>query len=164
MTTDAGPTVEKIVALSSLTTLKVDVADAVVSELPGRTGTVRAVLVVRGDVTLGVDLSAAVFEQVDRDARRAVLRLPQPRLQSVRLDHERTKLLGVWETGLWTIVPGGGDADTTAINRALRDAQRIVATEGKDPQLVHQCRVRTENVLREFLKALGWGVQFQWKS
>jgi hypothetical protein len=158
---DIGPTIEKIVGLSALTTLKVNVADAVVSELPGRTGSVRAILIVKGDVTLGVDLSGAVFEQVDQNNRRAVLHLPQPTVQSVRLDHEKTKLVGVWESGLWTIIPGGEDADTAAVNRAMRDAQRIVAAAGQDPELIQRCRVQTEEMLEAFLKALGWGIEVQ---
>jgi hypothetical protein len=123
---------------------------------------VKAILIVKGDVTLGVNLSDAVFEQVDRDNRRAVLHLPQPTVQSVRLDHERTKLLGVWESGLWTIVPGGEDADVAAVNRAMRDAQRIVAAAGQDLELIQRCQQQTEEVLRAFLKALGWEIEVGW--
>jgi len=67
--------------LSALTTLRVDVADAFVTELSGRTGGTTAVLVVRGQVVIGVDLAAARFDSVDPQERSAVLLLPQPRVQ-----------------------------------------------------------------------------------
>ena len=102
----AGPTIERIRELSELTTLRIDVADASVTEFRGRTGGTRAVLVVRGEVVIGVDLAGAKFEDLDAEARSAVLMLPQPRVQFARLDHERTKLVGVWSGGLWTFVPG----------------------------------------------------------
>ncbi len=161
-TPDSAPTIEKIVGLSSLTTLRVDVADAIVNELPGKTGSITTVLVVRGDVTLGVDLSAASFQQMDRDNRSAVLRLPQPTVQSARLDQDRTKLVGVWERGLWAITPGGGDADAVAINRAMREAQKAVDVAGQNPELIQRCRVQTEGALIAFLRNLGWTVSIEW--
>jgi hypothetical protein len=159
---DPAPTIEKIQGLASVTTLRVDVADAIVSELPGKTGSIKTVLIVRGDVTLGVDLSGASFEQVDRDERSAVLHLPRPTVQSVRLDQDRTKLVGVWEQGLWAITPGGGDADTAAVNQAMRRAQTIVESAGQDPEIVGRCRAQTEQVLVAFLRNLGWTVRVEW--
>ena len=64
-TRDAGLTVERFRELSELTTRRVDVADALETRLAGRTGGVRALLLVRVDFTLGVDLSAARFEHAD---------------------------------------------------------------------------------------------------
>ena len=76
----AGPTIERLRALSALTTLRVEVADALVTQLRGRTGGLKAVLTVRGEVRIGVDLSAARFESLDHDARTTKLVLPRPRL------------------------------------------------------------------------------------
>jgi hypothetical protein len=162
-TADTGLTIERIQPLLSLTTLKVQVADVVESELQGKTGNVKAALIVKGEVALGVDLSTATFEQVDRENRRAVLHLPQPAVQYVRLDHERTRLLGVWSSGLWIIVPGGSDADAVTVNRAYRDAERIVGRTANDAALVQRCRVQTEEVLRSFLRALGWSIELRWR-
>ena len=83
--------------------------------------------------------------------------MPQPRIQTVRLDHERTKLLGVGSSGLWIIVPGGSEADTAAVNRAYRDAEHFVAG-------VRRCRMQTEEVLSAFLRALGWTVEIGWNG
>jgi hypothetical protein len=162
-TTDTGLTIERIQPLSSLTTLKVQVADVLESELHGKTGKIRAALIVKGEVALGVDLSSAKFEHVDREKHRAVIHLPQPSVQYVRLDHERTRLLGVWSSGLWIIVPGGGDADAVTVNRAFRDAERIVGNTANDPTLVRRCCIQTEDVLRSFLLALGWSIEIRWR-
>lgn len=157
-----GLTVERVQALSVLTTLKVDVADAVVTEVRGHAGETKVALVVRGDYTIGVDLSAAHLTEVNQQARTAVLTLPSPRVQSVRLNHERTRLLGVWTTGLWAITPGGEDADVAALNAAYRDAQRYVAAAAGDREVLGRARRQAEQVLGAFFAALGWTVQVRW--
>ena len=99
-----GPTIEQIQLLAELVTLKVDLADVRMTELRGKVGGLKAILVVRGEAAVGVDLSEARFEPVDQRNRRAVLVLPQPRVLWVRLDHEQTKLAGVWP---WGALGGG---------------------------------------------------------
>ena len=162
VTTAAGLTVERVRALSELTTLRVEVADALVTELRGYTGGEKAVLVVKGDFALAADLSAARFEAVDEQTRTAVLVLPRPRVQSVRVDHERTRLLGVWASGLWAVTPGGGGADAAAVNRAYREAQRVVASAAEDPHLNERARRQAEQALGAFFAALGWRVTIRW--
>ena len=115
-------------------------------------------------MTVGVDLSAARFEQVNNPAHTAVLLLPQPRVQSVSLDHEHTKLIGVWPSGLWTIVPGGEEADTAAVNLAYRDAQRAVRAAAEDPHLWERARRQAESVLKTFLAALDWKAEIRWAN
>jgi hypothetical protein len=161
-TRNAGPTIERVRDLSALTTLRVDVADAFVTELRGRTGGTTAVLVVRGEVVVGVDLATARFDSADPQERSAVLVLPRPRVQFARLDHERTRLVGVWPGGLWTVVPGGRDADAAALNAGYRQAQRALAAAAEDPELAGRARRGAEVVLRAFFAALGWEVLIKW--
>jgi len=153
--------IERIQALSVLTTLRVEVADARVTEIQGYTGSIKAVLVIRGEVNIGVDLSRARFESIDQDARTATLVLPEPAVQSARLDQQRTKLIGAWPTGLWVIVPGGQEADVVTVNRAYRDAERSVSEAANDALLIERSRMQAEQVLRAFFEALGWTVKFQ---
>ena len=152
---DSAPTIEKIAGLASLTTLRVDVADAVVSELPGNTGSIKTVLIVRGDVTLGVDLSSATFEQVDREKRSAVLHLPQPVVQSATLDQDRTKLVGIWEQGLWAITPGGGDANAAVVNRAMRERTELWRVRGRIPRSLNAAGRRRSKCSWRSLGILG---------
>jgi hypothetical protein len=88
--------------------------------------------------------------------------LSKPQVQSVSLDHERTKLLGVWPSGLWMIVPGGGDADAAAINRCYADAQRAVARVAEDQGIVDRARRQAESVLEAFCSAMGWQIEIRW--
>lgn len=160
----AGIAIEKIRELSALTTLTVSVADALVTELQGNTGSTKAVLIVKGDVSLGVDLSAAKFESVDAEHKRAVVALPRPTVQFVRLDQEKTRLLGVYNSGLWAITPGGGNTETATINACYRDAQRTVAQVASDPALIARTRRQAELVLKSFVAATGWDLSIIWQE
>jgi hypothetical protein len=53
------PTVERLQTLSSLVTQRIEVAEACETTLAGITGSIRAVLLARGDVLLPVDLTGA---------------------------------------------------------------------------------------------------------
>jgi hypothetical protein len=159
---ESGPSLEQIQTLSSLTTLKVNVADAIVTDLDGRTGGIKCVLVVHGSVTLGVDLSKARFESVDQRNRRVILMLPPPRVQSVALDQKRTKVMALCENGLWTIVPGNGEAYVAAANLAYREAEKVVAEAAQDPELGTRAQQQTEFVIRSFFQAIEWQNDLHW--
>src|SRR5436309_2155131 len=57
-----GPSLERVRELSSLVTTRLDVADVQETKISGYTGAVRAVLLVKGDVLLSVDLTKAKLE------------------------------------------------------------------------------------------------------
>jgi hypothetical protein len=160
----AGLNVQRLVPLSVLTTLKVQVADVQVTRLAGRAGSVEAVLVLRGEIEVGVDLSRARFERVDESAKAAVLVLPAPAVQSVRLDHEHTRLAALWQSGLWTLVPGGEEAQAAAVNLAYRDGQRRLAELAAGPQLLAAARRQAERVLGVFVGELGWKARVRWAN
>ena len=159
---DSAPSIEQIETLASLTTLRVHVADAIVTDIEGKTGEIRAVMVVHGNVTLGVNLSQARFESVDLKNRNAVLVLPEPKVQSVSLDTARTKVVALWESGLWIIVPDAGDADAVTMNLAFRQAEMIVRQAADDPDVVQRSRRQAQNVLAAFFGAIEWSVQVRW--
>ena len=156
------PTVEQVQALSSLVTQRVDVAEACETTLEGYTGSIRAVLLAHGDVLLAVDLAGAKFEGVDPTARTAVIALPPPQVRSPRLDHRRTRLLAISESGLWQITPGDNRTSSTVIEQAYRQAQAAIARVGNDPDLLARARHQTERVLGAFFAATGWKIRVQW--
>jgi len=161
---DVGPILERIHTLSSLTTLRVEVADAVVVELRGKTGGISAVLLVHGEATLGVDLSQAKFTAVNEMNRRAILILPQPRVQFVKLDHGRTKLIGLGTDGLWLIVPGGNDADAAIYDLAYRRGEAIVSAAAADPELARQAREQAERIIACTFEPIFWKIEVLWRS
>jgi hypothetical protein len=89
-----------------------------------------------------------------------VLVLPAPRIQTVALDHEKTKVVALCENGLWIMVPDEGDDDAVAANLAYREAQKIVARAAEDPELIERARRQAEAVLSTFFVSVGWRVGF----
>ncbi len=73
-----GPSIERMSALSQLLTLRIDVADVLVSRIDGMTGGVQLAMLVKGDVALGIDLSQARFDKIDNAHCTALLILPPP--------------------------------------------------------------------------------------
>jgi hypothetical protein len=140
---------------------KVAVADVGQTTIAGWAGGIRAVLVIRGDLLLGVDLTRARFESLDAKKKSAVVVLPAPAVTSPRLDQEKTKLIGVMREGLWHFVPGDAGQEAV-VNHAYRHAQAVVEAVGRDPTLIEQARRRAEAVLGGFFGAIGWRVSVQW--
>jgi hypothetical protein len=159
-----GVTIEQVQELSSLVTTRVDVADAVESRLEGMTGGMKAAMLIKGDFLLEIDLSRGKFSMVDNIARTAVLQLPQPQASSPRLDHERTKVFAVSESGLWQITPGAGQTSAEVIDHGYLEAQRYLAGACEESTLLPRARQHAEQVLAAFFRAIGWSVIIQWES
>ena len=155
------PTLDQIQALSELVTTRISVHDVVETQIKGFTGSIRAVLVVRGDFLLGIDLSQARLEQVDPVRRSAVLVLPDPRVQSPRLDHEKSRLYALDEQGLWRIVPGR-EADRAVMDRLMREAQGRIARSGADSRVLEQSRQQAQRVIGDFARMRGWTIHLRW--
>lgn len=159
--TSTGPTIESIRELGSITTLRVTIADVQTQEVAGLTGSTRTVLIVKGDVELGVDLDRARFEDVDASCRSAVLVLPPPEPSRPRLDHDRTRVYAIERSGLWQLVPGNaGEAEL--VSSALRRAQQIVGETVETNELDARARRRAEVVIQTFTTALGWAISIRW--
>lgn len=159
----AGPTLEQVRGLSSLVTLKAEIADVQVCQLHGYTGGMTAALLVKGDVLIATDLAQARLESVDENGRRVVLVLPPPKVQTARVDHSRTKLVGLWRSGLWEVVPGD-QAEQAILNRVYPEAQRIIESAGSDASLDQRARATAEAVFRQFFYGMGWQVTIRWSD
>jgi hypothetical protein len=157
-------TVQQVQTLSALVTARVDVADVQETRLAGNVGSMRAALLIKGDFLLGTDLARAKFESVDRKRCTAVIVLPQPQVTSPRVDHERTWLFAVTQTGLWPMTPGGDQASAALLNRAYRDAQRFVVESSEASGLHARARQQAEQVLVAFYRATGWQITVRWEQ
>ena len=159
----AGPTLEQVQRLARLVTLNVPIADVQTSRLSGYVGSTSVVIVVKGDVEIGTDLSRATFDSLDVERSTAVLTLPPPTLSRPRLDHERTFIYRIDRTGLWKLSPGdAGQRDL--INAALREAQRLLAAAARQSSLIDQSRRLAEEVLRGLFEASGWKIEIRWMA
>jgi Protein of unknown function (DUF4230) len=159
--TDSVPTIEAVQRLSSLMVTRVAVADVSQTQINGYAGGITAVIVIRGDFLLGVDLSKAKFEKINEAERSVVLVLTPPTVSSPRLDQDKTRLLYLTRQGLWSIVPG--DAGQKAVvNQAYRHAQEVVAAVGRDPMQLEEARQHAESTLSGFFAAIGCKVTIRW--
>lgn len=159
--TQPSPTIEQVRQLSALVTTKVEVADVQETEIKGLTGGIKAAILIKGDLLLAIDLEQARFESLDTQAKNAVLVLPQPKVMSPRLDHEKTRLFGLSEAGLWVLVPGDA-AEVALLNQAYRKAQEVVAGVGHEPKLIDQAKGQAERVLIGYFEAIGWRIKILW--
>jgi hypothetical protein len=157
-----GLTLERVRALADLVTVRAEVADVQETSLAGYTGSIRAALLIRGELLVGVDLSRATFEQKDEIRHTAVLSLPAPHVLSARLDHQRTRIFGITTRGLWLIAPGGQNADAAVINRAYREAQVAIERTAMVRDIRERAKTQAEKVLCEFSKSLGWELEVKW--
>jgi hypothetical protein len=119
---------------------------------------------VRSDAQVGVDLSAARLERVDRRARAAVLALPDRAESRPRVDHGRSRLFAVREDGLWAITPGGGGSRVHGLvtDRAWVEAQRTVAATAGGPEVLDRARRHAERGIGGHFAAPGWTVTIRW--
>lgn len=157
----AAPTIGQVRKLAGLVTLDVPITDVHTAKLEGATGGVSIVVAVAGDVQIATDLESAAFVDIDRATMSAILRLRRPAPDRPRVDHERTRIVGIERSGLWGWVPGSA-GEKTLTDHALREAQRRLLIAADDPKLVKQACEQTETVVRDFFGALGWSVRVQW--
>jgi hypothetical protein len=156
-----GPVLQGIQEIGSLLTLQTTVVDVHTSELAGYTGSVRVVILVKGDVQLACPVDDARFENVDEESRQAVLVLKPPVASRPRLDHDRTRLWALDRTGLWQLMPGHAQ-EAELVSNALQEAQHVVADAVVSQDLDRQARERAEALLTGFFKALNWNVTVRW--
>ncbi|HSH96639.1 MAG TPA: DUF4230 domain-containing protein [Roseimicrobium sp.] len=159
----AGLAIDRVTELAELLVVKFDVTDVVVTSLQGRTGGVQVVLLVKGDVSLGIDVAAAQFREVDCDNRTAVLALPPPTASRPRLDHTRTRIVLLRKEGLWQLSPGPTPY-AAATDQALSDAQALVNVAGTTVDADHRARSHAEQVLQAFFKSIEWRVSVRWSD
>jgi Protein of unknown function (DUF4230) len=155
--------ISRITEMAELAVLKVPVSTVLTSELAGYVGGVTCVLVVNGEVELGVDLEQARIEDVDPKDRTATLVLPEPKVRHARLDHERTTVYSVSRQGLWWLALGDEPA-RKLVNKVMKQAQAEVESAAQDPGLVEQARRRAERVLRGAFEVIGWEVDLGWEA
>jgi hypothetical protein len=159
----AGPTIEQIQQLTELVTQRVEVSDVVETGIRGRTGGVKAALIVHGDVLVTVDLQQARIVSRDDTSRTLLLELPAPMATSPRVDHQRTKIYQITSTGLWLLVPTN-DAAAAVTDRAFGQAQDAVAHAGADAKALEKARSHAEEVIAAFCRDVGWTVQIRWRG
>lgn len=159
----AAPTLQQIQMLAQLTTLRIDVADVQVTQLEGKLGGMSVALILRAQIDIATDLTAARLENVDPVNRTATLVLPTPTALPPRIDHERSQLFAFDTHGLWQINP----QNTTyarLVNQCYRAAEQTIANMAASDPMTGKAKQQAEAVIRAFCDSLGWEVVIQWQK
>ena len=158
----AGPTLESVRALSSLVTTKMTLADAIISQISGFTGSMSAVLVIRGDALIGIDMQQARISDKDDNTRSLVLILPQPAVIQARVDHQRTRVFALDRHGFWMLMRLD-DVTKQLVDQGMREAQQTIEKAASEPANMATAREHAQQVLAAFANSAGWQLEIRWE-
>jgi hypothetical protein len=154
-----GPTLVQLERLQYLVSTRVHVTDVLVGESRWLEGC----WIIQGDALIGVEMAKAEITNRNETARSAVIVLPQPRVISARVNHEKTQQWDI-KSRSWVPMASAVFGDRQAIEKqAMLEAQRLVERVAGSED--HQARARhgVEGTLGELYRGLGWHVSVQWK-
>ena len=151
-----APSITEIQELGDLVVLRVSVADV----LRDDGFQYKSVLAFRGDALVAVDMRAAVPRPTSPESKTLVVELPQPRVISPRVDHEKSEMLKPTKT---TWVPFVGDREALS-NQTWAKAQRRVERVASEKETIDQARDQTEFLLTNMYRLVGWKVEVVWQD
>jgi hypothetical protein len=157
------PSIDAIRAMSELTVTQVELTDVVSTSVHGQTGRITVDMLIRGTVTLGVDLEQARFIEVDKAQQNIVLALPPPEVRRVAIDHEASRVLNSQRGGLWRMTIGDALEDQ-AIRSALVIGQQRLSVATSRHDLNQRAGGHAEAVLGRFISEMGWTLDVRWQK
>lgn len=152
-----GPTISQLERISELVPIRVHVADVLIAEGEG----FRGAWLIRGDAVLACDVSHAKIVQNDSTTRRATLRLPQLRVRSARVDHERTRTWNVEKTSWW---PWSGGNQNALRDTAMFHAQQLIEETALSERNVEPAKAQTVLLIQQMYEVVGWNVSVEWEQ
>jgi hypothetical protein len=151
---------EDLRRMGVLNTLAVQVEQTIEAHRTGLVGGVRCVLLARGEIILGVDLTTADL-QADTDPRTLTVTLSQPFITQSRLDHERSHILALERLSLWRLAMGDA-LEADVVQDALSTAQRELADYPLQFKHMQAARHEVEQVLHRMIEPTGWRCEVVW--
>jgi hypothetical protein len=179
--TEPSPVTAPMIALEKMgkmISLKVNYSDVIefseksAIDLPFnreiRLGSTRALLIAKGDCTIGTDLTHAKYEKIDKEKHLLTISLDMPQAVSVRINHDGRQKGGSYfyainEHGLAGVL-GDQEKRTKAADNALAKAQEELARICLSASNLASARQNAEIVLRSMYLATGWTPTFVWTA
>src|SRR4029453_4870761 len=109
----------------------------------------RILLIVHGEVTAGVDLSALAASALSIDGKSVAIRLPEATVFSTRLDNARTRVY-TRETGLFS------SPDPELESDVRREAERQLTQSALDGGILKSAAANARTTLTSLLQGLGF--------
>ena len=154
----AGPRVEDVRRIAKLAVLRVQVANVIQGDTAGAT----AVVLVKGDCDMAVDLDGIQIADKDERGRTAAVVIPSPRPDRPRVDQSRTRIYELRKTG-WALINPFADPRQDLLESCMRAAQDEVEQAVQGAEYVARAQEQAELLLTAFYKELGWSVTVRWK-
>lgn len=107
-------------------------------------------------------MRAAKYTTLDHANSVAELELPQPRVFTAYIDHQRSRVHSIHRTGAW-IVALGDAAAQRLVDEGLRGAQQELKQFELDDALLVRARLTCERLLAGQFDVVGWTLEVEWK-
>jgi hypothetical protein len=159
----SAPTLQQVQSWATLVSTRVLLSDVVTARVDGFAGSIEALVVVRGDVAVGVDLQQATIQEVNQASRHLLLCLPQPRAQQPRVDHEHTRVFAIQRYGLWRIMRRD-EAARQAIDAAFAEAQKAIEKAATEEAVLAHAREHAQEAISSLLEQMGWTAEIRWMA
>lgn len=153
-----APTVEEIETLTELVTNRIYVSDI----LKGTNKDYEGIWVINGDALITIDLSKATIIDKNEEAKTATITLPLPRVVSARVDHERTKSVGI--KGLRFAPLRNTDNRAKIVDDAMQEAQAVIEKAANRPEIIENAKKQAELNIEVLYLKVGWNVTVKWQT
>jgi Protein of unknown function (DUF4230) len=150
------PPIVTIRKMSELVTTGVRIATQLIGENRHYRGEWQA----EGDAMLGIDLRKVSYARVNPDTRQAVLLLPKPHLIMWKVDHIRSKELGV-DSRVWVPLSSKQRLRDEVWQVADRTIERLARDE---PSYTKRAKIQAKLVLETLFAGTGWAVSCEWEE
>ena len=151
-----GPTVSQLEKIGELASMRVHVTDVLTAEGEGYRGS----WLIKGDALLSCDVSRATIVRADAITRTATLRLPQLRVTSCRVDHEKTK---TWSVEQKSWLPWSAGNQGAFRDAAMYHAQQLIEAAALSDRQLEPARLQTELIVRKMYELVEWKVNVVWE-
>ena len=151
-----APTVTQLERIGELAATRVHVTDVLSAEGEGYRGS----WLIKGDALLSLDVSKATIVRVNTATRTATMRLPQPRVVSARVDHDRTK---IWSVEKTTWLPWKWGDQGVLRDAAMYHAQQLIESAAASERNLALARSQTELIIHRMYDLVDWKIDVDWE-
>lgn len=159
---NAPPGIEVIRELAELAVLKVEATEVITGRVKGRVGGTSVIVLVRGDVMIGVDLEKAKFLKIDEDQHHLILSLPPPTVRRVVIDHHVSRTIHCQRDGIWNMAIGPAAEDKAIADAFMRGTERLKEVAAHK-EMIQRAKRHAEFVLGRFTNEAGWSLEVRWE-